>query len=867
MKVYELAKKLNITNNELILIARRAGVEVKGPASILDEKQVEQIKMVMDKEKGQQHHSQVIESRVSSRVIRRRVIEERKVEPVKEAEISAVEQDLRKEGISEINVEEMKVEQKNLVEQQEHIEEHIAESKKIMEEVEEEKPSVVEKEWEEIFRDEEIKETEEKIEEHIDAAPVAESDEKIIVPEDVHIEIEKEKEKEKITRKKKVVIETKEREELFKGKKKVFVKKKEGRVKENIFEELVDNLEDKKEELVEDTEKEESFFVPLKKKKIATEPSKKQEAVPVRATKRVIKIDETITVGELSKNMGVKVGDIIKRLMSMGLMATINQPLDADTATLIASEFGYEVERTSIEIDDIYGAKIDREEDLKPRSPVVTVMGHVDHGKTSLLDAIRKTNMIAQEAGGITQHIGAYLVKLDDGREVVFLDTPGHEAFTAMRARGAKVTDIVVLVVAADDGVMPQTIEAINHARAANVPIVVAINKIDKPNANPEKVKRVLSEYGLVPEEWGGDTLYAEVSAKMKKGIRELLEIILLQADVLELKANPNKPARGTIIEAKLDKGRGPVATVLVQEGTLRVGDVFVAGLQYGKVRAMINDKGNRIESAYPSCPVEVIGFNGIPAAGDPFVVVKDERRAKEIAYLRQIKQREKELAKSARITLEEFYRRIKEGAVKEMNLILKADTQGSIEAIAEALKKLSIEEVRVNIIHSSVGAISESDVMLAVASDAIIIGFNVKMDQKAQSLASQEKVDVRIYSVIYDAISDIKKALVGLLEPIVKEVYVGRAEVRETFNISKVGVVAGSYVLEGKVVRNASVRVIRDGAVIHVGRVASLKRFKEDVKEVAAGYECGVLIENFDQVKAGDILEIFTLEKTSPTI
>ncbi len=865
MKVYELAKKLNVTNNELISIARRAGVEVKGPASVLDEKQIEQIKMVMDKEKGLQHHSQVVESRVSSRVIRRRVIEERKVEPVKEAEISAVEQDFRKEGISEIKVEEMKIEQERLVEQQEHVEEQIAELKEVREEVEEEKPSVVEKEWEEIFRDEEIKETEEKIEEHIIPAPVAESGEKIIMADDVHVEIEKEEEK--ITRKKKVVIETKEREELFKGKKKVFVKKKEGRVKENIFEELVDHLEDRKEELVEDTGKEESFFVPLKKKKTAIEPSKKQEAIPVRATKRVIKIDQTITVGELSKSMGVKVGDIIKRLMSMGLMATINQPLDADTATLIASEFGYDVERTSIEIEDIYEAKIDREEDLKPRSPVVTVMGHVDHGKTSLLDAIRKTNIIAQEAGGITQHIGAYLVKLDDGREVVFLDTPGHEAFTAMRARGAKVTDIVVLVVAADDGVMPQTIEAINHARAAKVPIVVAINKIDKPNANPEKVKRVLSEYGLVPEEWGGDTLYAEVSAKMKKGIRELLEIILLQADVLELKANPDKPARGTIIEAKLDRGRGPVATVLVQEGTLRVGDVFVAGLQYGKVRAMINDKGNRIESAYPSCPVEVIGFNGIPAAGDPFVVVKDERRAKEIAYLRQIKQREKELAKSARITLEEFYRRIKEGVTKEMNLILKADAQGSIEAIADALKKLTTEEVRVNIIHSSVGAISESDVMLAVASDAIIIGFNVKIDQKAQSIASQEKVDIRIYSVIYDAISDIKKALVGLLEPVVKEVYIGRAEVRETFNISKVGVVAGSYVLEGKVMRNASVRVIRDGAVIHEGRVASLKRFKEDVKEVAAGYECGILIENFNQVKAGDILEIFTLEKTSPTI
>lgn len=865
MKVHELAKKLNVTNNELITIARRVGIDVKGPSSVLDETQIEKIKAEMDKEKTQQHHTQIVESRVSRGVIRRRVIEERKVEPVKEAILPAMEQTLKEEKAEEIPVEHIKTEEKELLEEKQS-QEHAAELVEVKQEVEEEKPSVVEKEWEEIFRDEEVKEADRGIETQPITTPFVEITDKPAIPEDIHIEIEKEEEK--VPKKKKVVIETKEREELFKGKKKVFVKKKEGRVKEDIFEELIEHLEDeKKEPLIEDTEKEESFFVPLKKKKTTTEPTKKQEAVPVKPAKRVIKIDQTITVGELSKSMGVKVSDIIKKLMSLGIMVTINHPLDADTATLIASEFGYEVERTGIEIEDIYEAEPDKERDLKPRPPVVTVMGHVDHGKTSLLDAIRKTNLISQEAGGITQHIGAYLVKLDDGREVVFLDTPGHEAFTAMRARGAKVTDVVVLVVAADDGVMPQTIEAINHARAAKVPIVVAINKIDKPNANPERVKRVLSEYGLVPEEWGGDTLYAEVSAKMRKGIKELLELILLQADVLELKANPNKPARGTVIEAKLDRGRGPVATVLVQEGTLRVGDAFVAGLQYGKVRAMIDDKGNRIESAYPSCPVEVVGFNGIPAAGDTFIVVKDERRAKEIAYLRQVKQREKELAKSARISLEEFYRKMKEGTTKEMNLILKADVQGSIEAITEALRKLSTDEVRVNIIHSSVGAISESDVMLAVASDAIIIGFNVKLDQNAQSIALRERVDVRIYNVIYDAISDIKRALSGLLEPIVKEVYVGRAEVRETFNISKVGVVAGCYVLDGKVIRNANVKVIRDKVVIHEGKIASLKRFKDDVKEVAAGYECGLLIENFNQIKAGDILEIYTLEKTSPTI
>jgi len=497
---------------------------------------------------------------------------------------------------------------------------------------------------------------------------------------------------------------------------------------------------------------------------------------------------------------------------------------------------------------------------------VVTIMGHVDHGKTSLLDAIREANVIAGEAGGITQHIGAYDVELN-GRKITFLDTPGHEAFTAMRARGAKVTDIVILVVAADDGVMPQTKEAINHSKAAGVPIIVAINKIDKPDANPERVKRELSEQGLVSEEWGGDTTMVEVSAKQRLNLEGLLEMILLQADVMDLKANPNKAAKGTVVEGKLDKGRGPVATVLVQDGTLKTGDYCVVGVHSGRVRAMQNDRGEKVLEAGPAMPVELIGLSGVPDAGDVFVAMKDERQAKEIATLRQIKQRGLELAKHTKLSLEDLYTKIQAGEVKDLNVIVKGDVQGSVEAVGESLRKLSTAAVRLNVMHSAVGAVNETDINLASASNAIIIGFNVRPEVKAQALAEKEGVDIRLYSIIYNAVDDVKKAMEGLLSPIFKEKYLGRVEVREVFSVPKIGNVAGCYVQDGKVVRNAQVRLLRDNIVVYEGKMSSLRRFKDDVKEAASGYECGIGLENYNDIKQGDIIEAFEMEKMAATL
>jgi len=607
-------------------------------------------------------------------------------------------------------------------------------------------------------------------------------------------------------------------------------------------------------------------FRPMKKKVVMKATPRKTEVTVPKPIKRIIRIAEVISVGDLAKRMGVKGGELIKKLMDIGVLVNINQVIDADVASLVANEFGYEVEKTSLEHQDLLERKEDQPEQLKGRSPVVTVMGHVDHGKTMLLDAIRKTNVVEGEAGGITQHIGAYNVDLENGR-VVFIDTPGHEAFTAMRARGAQVTDVVILVVAADDGVMPQTKEAIDHARAAKVPIVVAINKIDKPAANPEKVRKELADLGLLPEKWGGNTLFAEVSAKQKTGIKELLELILLQAEVLELKANPDKAARGVIIEAKLDKGRGPVATVLVQEGTLKAGDPFLAGSHHGRVRAMLNDKGQKVDETGPSTPVEVVGFADVPEAGETFIVVPEERMAKQISLYRQEKMRAKELAKLSKVSLEELYDQIKKGEVKELNVIIKADVQGSIEAMKEALNRLSTDTVKVNILHDAVGGITETDVNLASASNAIIIGFNVRPVLKAQSLAEQEKVDVRSYSIIYDAISDIRKALEGLLEPTYKEHLLGRAQVLQVFNIRKVGTIAGSLILDGKVVRGSHARLLRDNVVVYDGRIVSLRRFKDDVKDCAEGLECGIAIENYSDVKQGDIVESYEVEEIRPRL
>ncbi|MGC9017529.1 MAG: translation initiation factor IF-2 [Caldimicrobium sp.] len=579
---------------------------------------------------------------------------------------------------------------------------------------------------------------------------------------------------------------------------------------------------------------------------------------------RKIKIYESIQVGELAKLMGVKAGELIKKALQMGMPLTINQSIDADTAAILADEFGYQVEKGTLEEELLLQYTPPSPEELKPRPPVVTVMGHVDHGKTTLLDAIRKTDVASREAGGITQHIGAYTVTLEDGRKITFIDTPGHEAFTSMRARGAQVTDIVILVVAADDGVMDQTKEAIEHARAAGVPIVVAINKIDKPNANPERVKSQLAELGLVPEEWGGDTLMANISARNKIGIEDLLELVLLQAEMLDLKAAYDRPARGRVIESKLDKGKGPVATVIVQEGTLREGDPFVCGLTYGRVRAMFDSYGNRIKEATPSTPVEILGFEELPSAGDDFIVMDDEEKARRVAEYRQRKARETEAAQIAKISLEKIFEKLKEGELKELKIVLKADTQGTLEALKSSLEKLSTDKVRVSVIRSGIGAITESDVMLASASEAIVIGFNVKPNSQAKELAKKEGVDVRFYDVIYHVLEDIKKAMVGLLEPKFEEVITGVAEVRATFKVPKVGIVAGCYVKEGVINRNNQVRVIRDGVVVYTGKIASLKRFKEDVREVPSGYECGIKIENFNDVKEGDIIEAFEVREVA---
>jgi len=591
--------------------------------------------------------------------------------------------------------------------------------------------------------------------------------------------------------------------------------------------------------------------------------AKKQEVKPLQPIeKKPIVLGEYTTIKELASKMHKSPAELIKKLFSMGVMATINQEIDTDTATILAAEYGYEVE-VKLPVDLEAQLMEEPEEDsalLTSRPSVVTVMGHVDHGKTSLLDAIRKTNVTATEAGGITQAIGAYQVE-HNGKKITFIDTPGHEAFTAMRARGAQVTDIAVLVVAADDGVMPQTIEAINHAKNAKVPIIVAINKIDKPTANPERVKQELTEHGLVPEEWGGDTICVNVSALKREGIEDLLEMILLLAEVLELKANPNRPARGTVIEAELDKARGAVASVLVQNGSLNVGDTIIAGTAFGRVRAMIDDKGRRIKKAGPSTPVEIIGFSEVPQAGDIFLVVEDEKLARTIVERRKERRREEELRATTRVSLDDLFKHIQEGQIKELNIIVKADVQGSVEALRQSLERLNTGEVKVNIIHGGVGAITETDVMFASASNAIIIGFNVRPDVNARKAAESEKVDIRLYRVIYDAIEDVKAAMSGLLEPEYKEVTTGRAEVRQIFKASKVGTIAGCYVLEGKIERDTKVRLVRDGIVVYEGKLDSLKRFKDDVKEVVQGYECGLTLEKYNEIKEGDIIEAFAVE------
>ncbi len=636
----------------------------------------------------------------------------------------------------------------------------------------------------------------------------------------------------------------------------------------------LDRLDDEEiEKLIPDNVKDESS---VKKQKIKNAPKKakmnknqpenhknvKKEKKP---EKLEVKIPDEITVGELASRLDRPVTEVIKKLMLLGIMASMNETIDFDTASLIVEDFGGVVEREIIltEEDKLFNDVEDLPESLKPRSPVVVVMGHVDHGKTSLLDTIRNTNVTQGEFGGITQHIGAYRVRVGN-EKITFLDTPGHEAFTAMRARGALVTDIAILVVAADDGIMPQTIEAINHAKAAEVSIIVAINKIDKDGANPDRVKQELTEYGLVPEEWGGDTVCVEISAKKNINIDKLLEMVVLIAEMKELKANPNRLAKGTVIEAQLDKGRGSVATLLVQNGTLKVGDVVVAGTAVGRVRAMIDDKGRQIKKAGPSIPVEILGLSEVPEGGDLFYAVSDEKKAREVVEARKFKQKQAS-QKAAAVSLDNLFAQIEAGKMKNLNIIVKADVNGSAEAVKQSLERIKNEEVQVNVIHAAVGAINESDVMLASASSAIIVGFNVRPTPGAVAAADASDVDMRMYRVIYDAIEDIEAAMKGMLSPKFKEVVTGHIEIRTTFKVSGVGTIGGAYVTDGKIQRNSQVRVVRDGIVIHEGLLGSLKRFKDDVKEVASGYECGVSIDGFNDIKDGDVVEAFVMEQIMP--
>ena len=588
---------------------------------------------------------------------------------------------------------------------------------------------------------------------------------------------------------------------------------------------------------------------------------KKEKATP--AKKVEVEIPSEISVGDFAQALKVSATVVVKKLFELGIMASVSQAIDFDTAQLVGDDLGFIVKEQIIITDE--DLLIDNSEDdpnsLVPRSPVVVVMGHVDHGKTSLLDAIRETNVIAKEAGGITQHIGAYRVRVND-RKITFLDTPGHEAFTAMRMRGAQVTDVAILVVAADDGVMPQTVEAINHAKAAGVTIIVAVNKIDKEGANPERIKQELTEYGLVPEEWGGDTIYVNISAKFKQNIEELLEMVLLVSDMKELKANPDRKAKGTVIEAQLDKGRGPVATVLVENGTLRIGDIIIAGTSVGHVRAMVDDRGNRIKKAGPSVPVEILGLNEVPDGGDTFHVVDDEKKARVVVEQRKNKIKEEAILSRNAVSLDDLFNQINAGEVQDLNIIVKADVMGSVEAVKQSLSKLSNDEVRVNCIHGGVGGVTESDVMLAAASNAIIVGFNVRPASSAMESAKRNNVDIRLYRVIYQAIEEIEAAMKGMLAPKFVENILGHAEVRDTFKVSGVGTIAGSYITDGKVTRNSQVRVVRDSIVIHEGVLSSLKRFKDDAKEVASGYECGIGIEDFNDIKLGDVIESFVMEE-----
>lgn len=799
MRVHQLAKEFDLTSKDLLPHLKKLGIEAKNHMSSISEDDVERVKNLLNPPSAEK----IVEERIKPTIIRRR----RKI------------------------VEEPPVEEK----------------------VEEEKGKEVPLAAEKVTPPPK------------EATGVTPAEPSVVAPAKKQPAKEEPESKVKIISKKIVLPE--EEEDTKVTKKKRFKKERFSPGKDITKRKFtsVSSKDLQEEEVVSPKEKAKRYKPsPFRKKKpLSLVKAKKTEVTIPKAIKRKIKVLEGITVALLAKRMGIKAGAVIKKLMDLGVMATMNETIDIDSASLAAHEFGYEVESVTIEEEQIFLEKEESLKDLLPRAPIVTVMGHIDHGKTSLLDAIRQSNVIEREAGGITQHIGAYHVELDKGT-IIFIDTPGHEAFTTMRARGAKVTDIVVLVIAADDGIMPQTIEAIDHAKAAKVPIIVAINKIDKPNANPEKIRQTLTEYELVPEDWGGDTLYAEISAKQRTGIEELLEIIILQAEMLELQSNPNKSAKGTVIEAKLDKSKGPVATILVQEGTLKVGETFIAGAHYGKTRVLISDAGKAIPQAGPSTPVQVLGLSGVPEAGDSFLAVDEEKKAKQAGLYFQQKQREKGLVESSRVTLEGLYDQIQEGTIQELNVIIKVDVHGTLDALTKSLQELGNEQVKINLIHTAVGAINQSDVMLASASKAIIIGFAVSPDAKAKIAAEQEKVDIRLYNIIYDAISDITNALEGLLAPTLIENLRGKAEVRQVFHISRLGIIAGSIVTEGKITRDCKFRITRNGTLMHQGRVSSLKRFKDDAREVESGHECGIGIEGFEEIQIGDIIECYTTEEVA---
>jgi translation initiation factor IF-2 len=874
VRVYELAKELKVDSKELVEKLVAGGMTIKNYMSTLDEEGV-----IRAKEVFSGVISEVVEEkRIKPTVIRRRRKKIRiEAEPLKEETEERLEEafDVSSEQISREDVAPQALEPTadtvpETVEKEESVEEKTAESiegeeivetsvppeepsaepakiepdeairarqKRTRKKRREEPAKIIQRPEEGPLKDLVVKES---LQKTAEAEPVAED-----IPEpaerakDVEIEIEPEKEKKKKDKKKSEKLEAIPKKLIRHRRKEVFERA-------DLYEGRAVKRKEKR---------------GAKKGREAVKKQGRTEITVPRAIKRRIKVGELVTVAELAKAMGIKAAELIKKLLFLGVTANLNQSIDFETASLLADEFDYELELDVIEDSSLIAEPEDKPEDLQSRPPVVTIMGHVDHGKTSLLDYIRQSNIIGQESGGITQHIGAYFVETAGG-DIVFLDTPGHEAFTAMRARGAKITDLIVLVVAADDGVMPQTREAINHARAANIPILVAVNKIDKPEANPDRVKRELAELDLVPEEWSGETIFGNISAKTGEGVSELLGLILLQAEMLELLGNPNKPARGTIIEARLDKSKGSVATVLIKNGTLRQGDFFVSGEHYGRVRAMLNQRGRKVKNAGPSVPVEIYGISGVPMAGDEFIVVSDEKTAKQVIELRKVKAKKHEIADRAIVSLDDLFDKIKQGEVKELNIVIKADVQGSLEALSESLGKQSTDEVKLRIIHAATGGITESDVMLAAASGAIIIGFNVRANPRVVEMAEKENVDIRYYDVIYNVVKDIRLAMAGLLKPIYREHVIGRVDIKELFHVPRVGAVAGCYVTDGHVERGANVRLLRDNVVVFDGRIGSLRRFKDDVKEVQSGYECGISVENFQDIKPGDVFEVYELEE-----